>query len=479
MKIALVMPPQRTASNLFTVIHELSQMEPHLLPIFDFFRSKMIDFRNYPYALLLLATIIDKKHEVKIFNFLDRETKIKDIIKFQPDIIGFYTCASDILIWVHEVARSLKRKLGATIIFGGPFVSMTPEQTLLTTVCDYVVIGEAELVINDLINFIDGKSNKLPQSGVAYKRNGKIVIKKAIAVCPKKIPIVDHSFLDLDKYKSIHIEISRGCPWSCPFCFINAFKNEWKDYNYRVRNEDDVIKELKQISNLTDIEKKKIYIVDSNFKAGEEKIKNILLKIKKLEIKTSFWAATDSLISYEILKLMKDVGFSYIHIGIETASEGFLGELPKIPNLNHILNFYKKLKKLRIVGGAEFVLMYPQQTKEDLKRLKCFAFQLQKEYGPIVFQPHLFRPYPKTLKTFELIDKNWNSPQSFLEWGYLYRKISLGKFDDETNFTKDITSNNLQSTLKDFLVINLMGMEKESRLIRGFYSEKRWPSCNN
>lgn len=473
MKIALVMPPQRTAFNFFTAMHELSQMEPHFLPIFNFFRSEMVDFRNYPYSLLVLATVIDKKHEVKIFNFLDRETKVGDIIKFRPDVIGFYTCAGDILIWIHETAKFLKAKLGSTIIFGGPFVSTAPEQTLLTTVCDFVVIGEAEPVINGLIDYIEGKG-EIPKVGVGFRKDGKTVVEDpAIVLDPRKIAVVDHSFLNLNKYKSIHVEVSRGCTWSCPFCFINAYKKDWKNYGYRVRNENDVIKELKQINDLTDIEEKKIYIVDSNFKAEKENIRRLLLKIKKLELRTSFWAATDSLIDYDTLKLMKEVGFSYVHIGIETASGKFLRELPKIPNLNHILDFYEKLKKLRIVGGAEFILMYPEQSTRDFKSLIHFSFQLQKKYGPIIFQPHLFRPYPNTLKTLELTGKKWRSPTSFLGWGYLYRKISLGKFDDGTNFTKDVTYGHLRSVLLDFLAINLMGLGKRPEMIRGIYNEER------
>jgi radical SAM superfamily enzyme YgiQ (UPF0313 family) len=447
------MPPMKGNKkfNWFEFIHEFSQAEPHFIPIFDFLRNKnIINFRNYPYPLIVLATSIQKEYEVKIFNFLDNKTSIKDIIKFYPDIIGFSCSTSSNLMWIDNISRLLKKRLGCTIILGGPHITLSPQQSLETTVADYILIGESDFTLLDVLKYIDGKKKKLPKEGVGYRKKGKSIITPASIIRDlSKLPIPDHTFLELDKYKCIHIETSRGCIFKCPFCFLSGYGR--KVY-WRGRPIHHILRELNHIQDIVDIEDKKIYFVDSNFR-NNTRIKKMMKTIVQEKIKTTFWTASDMSLNYETLKWMKKAGFSFIHTGIESGSHRFT-ELEKLRNLNYILNYFRKMKKIEIMPGADFILMYPGETKKDIIETLNMAEKISDISTYVIFQPHLFRPFPNTIETKKLINKGWYPPISFYDWGKLFDEISKGDFK-RANFTKNVNKKFLVKVLFKFANLNM------------------------
>ena len=110
-----------------------------------------------------------------------------------------------------EVYREISTAAAkAVYVAGGPHPSALPEEAL--QYFDYVVIGEAEETLPELIDAIlEGRpaDNVL---GIAYKKEGG-------TICTAERPAVD-----LDRFPPFcgpilaPIEISRGCPWSCAYC---------------------------------------------------------------------------------------------------------------------------------------------------------------------------------------------------------------------------------------------------------------------
>jgi len=96
-------------------------------------------------------------------------------------------------------------------IAGGPHPSARPAETL--RFFDYVVMGEGEETLPDLINVIQSKGDILSVKGIAYKRKNNIVFTEK------------RNHVNLDKYPPFDlkimrnsIEITRGCPFSCAYC---------------------------------------------------------------------------------------------------------------------------------------------------------------------------------------------------------------------------------------------------------------------
>ncbi len=109
-----------------------------------------------------------------------------------------------------EVCEAKAREnIDAIFIAGGPHPSARPEEALEHF--DYIVIGEGEETLPELINALACGKDPENVKGIAFKREGKTIF------TGQRPPV------DLDKYPPFKgilapLEISRGCPWGCAYC---------------------------------------------------------------------------------------------------------------------------------------------------------------------------------------------------------------------------------------------------------------------
>ncbi len=100
-------------------------------------------------------------------------------------------------------------KTDSIYIAGGPHPSAVPEEVLEHF--DFVVVGEGEETLSELIKALKNGQDPCDVKGIAYKVSDKIRLTK------KRPPV------DLDRFPPFGkilapIEISRGCPWGCTYC---------------------------------------------------------------------------------------------------------------------------------------------------------------------------------------------------------------------------------------------------------------------
>lgn len=108
-------------------------------------------------------------------------------------------------------AKAVNTNKCADTIFiaGGPHPSAMPGEVL--KYFDYVVMGEGEETLPELIAAIREGRDPAGVKGIAYKREGIVIFTE------KRLPV------DLDSYPPFKgllapLEISRGCPWGCAYC---------------------------------------------------------------------------------------------------------------------------------------------------------------------------------------------------------------------------------------------------------------------
>ena len=398
-------------------------------------------------------------HEVKIFNFLERDYT-QEIITFKPHVVGITCSSGPNLVWIDKFARFLKKELKCLILLGGPHVTLLPEQTLETTIADYVFIGEADFVLLDLINFLEGKISRFPEEGICYKKNGKI-IKKRLAIVKhlEELPVPNHTFLDIQKYKSISVEVSRGCSRNCSFCVVSGYKKQG-NYYWRPRPISAVIKELEQLLKLN-LTQNRIYFVDLDFTFNISYTKKLLQELIKRNWDIPFWTGSSIFRDKDLPSLLKKSKCQFFYVGLETGASSIMKKFSKLPSKEKIIDFFYKIKNEGISTVLSIMLMHPGESKNELKETLRLCKKLAKI--PIknstmginmIFYPHIFRPYPNTEIYFELLSKGYKFPKTFKDWGYYYNKITNGNFG-RVNFTKDITKGYIVYVLLRFIVLNL------------------------
>lgn len=180
-------------------------------------------------ALRLLYVASKSNHDISFKEYTIKESAESistDLLKQSPQIIGF-----GVYIWNVEQTRKVinllkKENPNLTIILGGPEVSYEPEYFLENWKADYIISGEGEFVLDELLFALE-KQTEVDIPGVSsLKKISKVIVQSDIN---KIVQLPSPYMLEEDKEemknKVIYFETSRGCPYQCQYCLSSLEKD--------------------------------------------------------------------------------------------------------------------------------------------------------------------------------------------------------------------------------------------------------------
>jgi len=212
------------------------------------------------------------------------------------------------------------RSLGRRTFIGGPWASTEPELLLLEA--DHVLVGEAEEAFADIAVALEqGTARRL------YRISDKPDMTRS--------PVPRYDLLRRDKYTSMPVQYSRGCPFQCEFCDIITIYGR----RPRMKTSAQVIAELDTLRELG--WRNEVFIVDDNFIGNYQQALLLTRDLAGWQERHnrpfSFYteASIDLADRPELLATMVKANFMYVFIGIETPSGPALKESKKFQNLRH------------------------------------------------------------------------------------------------------------------------------------------------
>jgi len=334
-----------------------------------------------------------------IFSF--KKYIINKIIKSQPDLISF-SVISDRYSWACEIAKELRKKTKAPIVFGGIHPTSRPEEVISNNFVDYVVVGEGEGAIVDLVKRLEKKDDDYRIKNVWLKRNGQI-IKNELRDLIQDLDSLP--FPDKDLYSKEHTDFkgqytvitSRGCPFSCTYCCNNFLKKlyQGKGEYYRYRSVGNVIEELKFAK-----EKYKINAVlffDEELFFETERAKRLFSLYKK-EINLPFVCSLNpQIMDEEKIDLLENNGCHEVGLGIQDLDPGINRTiLRRNIKLEHLKRIIKKMQKTKILVTIYIMLGLPTQKEKNLMDMINFFNENRVDFTALFWT----RYYPET----EIID---------------------------------------------------------------------------
>jgi len=321
-----------------------------------------------PLGLLYLASYLDT-HDVDVVDMDTEGRSISEILsmieKKGYDVVGITSFTRTRYI-SYEIANEIKKNFPSIyVLLGGASCILNPEDAVENSKADCVVSGEAEHIINEIID---------------KKPTGIITVNPPSDLDKLKFP--NRKLLDHSKYgfmmgikltkNTASIMTSRGCPYNCSFCTRIAVMK-----NFRVRSPKKVVEEIKQIENEGF---NGVLIVDDNFTAIPKRAIKIAQLIKKEKIKMDFGFQGRCIPSRKLWRELSSAGFNMTFVGIEHIKPELVKYFNKYPNPSKWKEVVRKsveiMNENNVLIGGSIILGAPAEKREDAEECIDYLYKI-------------------------------------------------------------------------------------------------------
>ena len=417
---------------------------------------------------------------------------LKDIYLAGYDAVFFST-----YIWnVYDIVKlceNLKKVNPKLIIgLGGPEVSYDSEDAMAKyEFVDYILRGEGEMVMRDLVKYFNGEIDIKDVDGVTYRCDGEVIKNKERELL-KDLDLIPSPYenLNVKEYENriVYYETSRGCPFNCQYCLSSAIKG------LRYFSIDRVKRDLKK---LIDAKVSQIKFIDRTFNANKKFAKEIMKFLMENDngYTTYHFEVTAHLLDDDMLEFLKDCkeGLFQFEIGVQTTNQEALdavGRRDDFEKLSHVVKTIESYQNIHqhldLIAGLPyegydsfeksfndvFALQIEQLQLGFLKMIKGTGMRARaeefeyeyKNYAPYEVLCNKFISYDEILKLKDIediLERYYNSNNFSLSVKYIienyYSESAFKFFEDFANYFNEMGyfhlaqgKNQLYSILADF-----------------------------
>lgn len=385
-------------------------IHPNFYPPFRYNKEKPYTtvLSQPPMSLLCLAAVLEREgYDTKIIDSLV-EGDIEEIVRKESKdalLVGITVMSIQVKEAI-KISEIIKGESDVPIVWGGPHPTLFPEQTCQDALVDFVVFGEGEYTLLELVSALESNENFSKIKGLAYKENDAVKINPCRDhLDMEKLPTPAYHLVDMTPYlrnisltgekeRVATIESSRGCPHRCAFC-INVVTNNRR---YRMKSPEKVLDELEMMINKYNVDS--IVFRDDNFFVNKNRVKAICEGMIKRNFNIAWDASCranyfkDTYLNNELVSLMKKSGCIGLRIGAESGSPRMLDVMKKDLTVDQITLSAKICNKYGIIPTYSFIVGLPNDRKEDMLMSVRLIKKIKKLCPKAYCGINTFRPYP-------------------------------------------------------------------------------------
>ena len=378
-------------------------------------KEKSKHYLPYPffigYSSSLLKRDLDKV-EVKALDAcaldFDEESFIHYIENYKPDLLVVEVPTIS-FPFVIKMLEKISGIINCKIALAGSHVTALSKEIMNEyPFIDYILIGEYELTLKELVNNLFNGIEIKNIKGLVY-RNGKSIVdngRRELLTNLDYLPFPDREDLPIECYHDFEIVgepciqmwSTRGCPFSCIFCVERQVI--YASPLYRKRDPIKVVDEMEFC--LKKYNAKQIYFDDETMTVDRKHVRAISEEIIKRKLDIPWACMADITIDMETLNFMSKSGCVGIKFGIETISNETLKTInKKFIDLRKAEKLVKWCKERGIWTHATYMVGLPGDTAKNILATLDFAKKLKTDS----IQVSIATPFPGT-PFFELAEKN-------------------------------------------------------------------------
>ncbi len=298
-----------------------------------------------PLGLITVAAMLPKDWELKLIDTNVSRLKDEDILWAD------YVFLSGMSVQIKSFKDILLRcnKLGTKVVAGGPLATTQYKEFLGVS---HFVLNEAEITLPQFLKDLENG-------------NPKYIYKSDEFPDVTETPIPRWDLLERNKYASMSVQYSRGCPYDCEFCSITMLNGR----KPRTKTKEQFTAELDRLYELG--WKGGLSVVDDNFIGNKRKLKSDVLPALidwSKKHKYPFLLITEVSINLadddELLRMMVDAGFYSVFVGIETPNAQGLEECGKSQNLKRdLVSAINKIQNKGMIVSGGFIVGFDSDTE--------------------------------------------------------------------------------------------------------------------
>ncbi len=369
--------------------------------------------KTEPLGLLYIAAVLERAgHDVAVLDAWAREVDLEqvkaEIATEEWDLVGVNTLTSSGK-WVYELGRHLKAVRPDTrVVLGNVHASVYASFYLEQGCADVICHGESELIMEELCAALEAGRDLSEIGGISYLDDGA-VRSTGPGLAPDdldSLPLPARHLVDMDLYSgrdfvtesdggNFRVMIaSRGCPYACTFCAMNAHRN------HRLRSPSAVADELELL-----VERYRaafVELLDPLFTVDRRWVIAVCKEIVDRGIEVE-WLCEGHVntVDDEMLSWMKRAGCRILAFGLETASEETLKRVGKGASLHGAHAAVEATRRAGISPHGLFVLGLPGETQAQAEETVRLSLSL-----PIDFAQYaLLVPYPGSEIYYSLVEQ--------------------------------------------------------------------------
>jgi len=426
---------------------------------------------NIPYGLATIAnTLLNGGFEVEILDINAlrpaREALVDDLCQKHWDIAGVSGLITTYAFQKWLIAELKRLRPDAPVVSGGGLATSCPDLLFEQTPVDIIALGEGEQTMQDVCEALSGDGDLSDVSGLRFRRNGRIVETKpreniedldsllfpAWDLLPMDIylenpiwgDVANNSSgfrKDVKVNRSMNIISSRGCPFSCNYCY-HLFGRS----NYRFRSAENVINEIELLVDRYGVDF--IGFVDDNMMASEKRLHKFCDLMEKKSFPVT-WGCHGRITSAKpaLLERMAETGCVWIGYGIESGSQKMLDAMNKKAKVHQARQAIRDTRKAGIFPNTTFIFGYPGETIETVRETIDFKREMGIDCGSFFATPYPGAPLYNQIK-----NKISDEETFILSLGNATEfSINLTDFDNEKLFRlKEAMDNNITQITADF-----------------------------
>ena len=380
-----------------------------------------------PLSILALAAVLEGREQYQIVdgNIDDNATAtiVRLIDEHNVEFLGVTVMPGPQMAAAMEASREVRRlRPKVKIVWGGYFVSIYPDAALNAAYVDYVVRGQGEETLLELIAALRSGSSVEPIKGLSYKdifglhRHNP----ERLMLGPDAFPWTPFHRVPVEKYlrpsffgkrTAVH-QASIGCPFRCSFCGVHAA------YGNRERMESPARTAaiLQHLANQYGADSVQFY--DMNFFLREDHARELADRMAPIGMRWWCEARVDTMSKYSdtTLAALRHAGCTMIFFGAESGSDWALKEMQKDITTEQTLEVASRMHRFGIIPEFSFVVGNPQDPERDTHETLAFVRKIKRLDPKAEIIMYHYTPVPQRGAMYGNVDGQISFPTTPEEW---------------------------------------------------------------